>query len=416
MIGANIRKDLPLAGHRLRKAALAGARVMFVNPVDYEVFFPVHAKAITAPSQLAATLAGIAACYPDSGKDAAGAVRDAIAAASPDATQRAMATALQEASHATVLLGAVASAHPQYSLLKALAGVIAAHSGAVLGILPEAANSTGAWLAGVLPHRGPNGARVAVPGLDAQAMLAAPRQAYLLFNVEPAHDCHDPAQAMAAMRAAGFVVSVSPWASPALREVADVLLPIGPFTETSGTFVNAEGRWQSFRGVASPLGESRPGWKVLRVLGNQFGLDGFGQNSSEAVRDTLLGQTGTLNLDNTQPAGPVAAGQAGAAGAGLERIGDVAINSADPLVRRAASLQMTPDAGAAALVHLNARAAERHGVRDGDTVTVTQGTGSKVMDVCVDARVADGCAWIQAGTVAAAALGAAFGPVTIERV
>jgi NADH-quinone oxidoreductase subunit G len=152
---------------------------------------------------------------------------------------------------------------------------------------------------------------------------------------------------------------------------------------------------------------------VLRVLGNQFGLDGFGQDSSDAVRDTLLGGTGTLNLDNTQPAGPVAAGQAGE---GLERIGDVAINSVDPLVRRAAALQMTPDAGAAALVQLNAREAERAGVRDGDTVTVHQGGSSAVMDVCIDGRVADGCVRIQAGTEASARLGAAFGAVTLERV
>jgi NADH-quinone oxidoreductase subunit G len=254
---------------------------------------------------------------------------------------------------------------------------------------------------------------VSAPGLDAQAMLARPRQAYLLFNVEPAHDCHDPATAMQAVRSAGFVVSISPWASEAMQEIADVLLPIGPFTETSGTFVNAEGRWQSFRGVATPLGDSRPGWKVLRVLGNQFGLDGFAQHSSEQVRDTLLGQAGTLNLDNTQPPGPVADAPAGK---GLERIGDVAIHSVDPLVRRAAALQMTPDAGAAALVHLNARQAELAGVEEGDSVTVTQGDASTVMDVCINARVADGCVWIQAGTVAAASLGAAFGPVTIERI
>jgi NADH-quinone oxidoreductase subunit G len=243
-------------------------------------------------------------------------------------------------------------------------------------------------------------------------MLAEPRQAYVLFNVEPDHDCHDPAQALAALREAGFVVSISPWAGSLMKEVADVLLPIGPFTETSGTFVNAEGRWQSFRGVASPVGDSRPGWKVLRVLGNQFGLDGFDQDSSEAVRDTLLGQTGTLNLDNTQPAGPVAGAQAGE---GLERIGDVAINSADPLVRRAAALQMTPDAGAAALAQLNPRQAERSGVNDGDTVTVRQGEASTVMDVCIEERVADGCIRIQAGTEAAARLGAASGTVTLER-
>jgi NADH-quinone oxidoreductase subunit G len=413
VVGSNIRKEQPIAGHRLRKAALAGARVMFVNPVDYEFLFDVHAKAIVAPMQMAQTLAGIAACYPDACNNAPDAVRAMIAAATPDDSQRAMAATLQGAERATVLLGGVATAHPQFSLLKALAGVIAEHSAAVLGLLPDAANSVGGWLAGALPHRGPAGGAVAVPGLDAGAMLSDPRKAYLLFNVEPEYDCNDAATASAAVNAAEFVVSISPFASDAMKAAADVLLPIGPFTETSGTFVNAEGRWQSFNGVASPVGESRPGWKVLRVLGNQFDLGGFEQNSSEEVRDALRAQLGAISLDNRQPAGPVAQ----AAGPpGLERVGDVAINAVDALVRRAESLQQTPDAEAAGVVHINPEQAEQSGVRDGYTVTVRQGGASAVMDVCIDARVADGCVWIQAGTVASGKLGAAFAPVTLERV
>ncbi len=306
VVGSNLRKDQPIAGHRLRKAALAGARVMFVNPVDYEFMFDVHAKAIVAPSQMADTLAGIAACYPDAGRNASAAVKAMIAAANPDDSQRTMAATLQGADRATLLLGAVASAHPQFSLFKALANVIAEHSGAVLGLLPDAANSVGGWLAGVLPHRGPAGSNIATTGLDANAMLANPRKGYLLFNVEPEYDCNDAATASAAVNGAEFVVSVSPFASDAMKQAADVLLPIGPFTETSGTFVNAEGRWQSFSGVASPVGESRPGWKLLRVLGNQFELDGFEQNSSEQVRDALRAQLGAISLDNSQPSGPTA--------------------------------------------------------------------------------------------------------------
>jgi NADH-quinone oxidoreductase subunit G len=413
VVGSNIRKQQPIAGHRLRKAALTGARVMFVNPVDYEVQFDVHAKAIVAPSQMVQTLAAVAACYPDAGNNAADAVKTLIAGANPDEMHRSMADALKEADHATLLLGDVASAHPQFSLLKALAGVIAEHSGAVLGLLPDAANSVGGWLAGVLPHRGPAGSTIATAGLDAGAMLSDPRKAYLLFNVEPEYDCHDAAAATAAVNGAEFVVSLSPFASDAMKAMADVLLPIGPFAETSGTFVNAEGRWQSFQGVANPVGESRPGWKVLRVLGNQFELDGFGQNSSEDVRDALRAQAGAIALENKQPAGSVAQ----AAGPdGLERVGDVAIYAADALVRRATSLQQTPDAEAAGLVHINSAQAEKSGVRDGYTVTVQQGGASVVMDVCIDERVADGCVWIQAGTAASGKLGAAIGPLRLERV
>jgi NADH-quinone oxidoreductase subunit G len=410
VIGGNPRKEQPIAGHRLRKAAMAGARVMFVNPVDFECLFDVHARAIVPPSRMAETLAGVAAALPNA--VATGAVKSVIAAASPDATQQAMAKALTAAGNAVVLLGNIAGAHPQYSLIRALADVIATASGATLGMLPEAANTAGGWLAGVLPHRGPAGAALASAGLNAREMLEKPREGYLLFGVEPAHDCLDPAQAGKAVAAAEFVVSIAPFASEALRESADILLPIGPFTETSGTFVNAEGRWQSFAGVASPEGDSRPGWKVLRVLGNQFGLDGFDQTGSEQVRDALRTALGDIAFDNHQAAGPVATA---APGSGLERIGDVAIHAMDPLVRRAGALQRTPDAVAATRVRMSAAQAQASGVGDAQQVKVSQGEASAVLELQIDAGIPDGCVRIQSGTAAAASLGAAFGPVSVER-
>ena len=413
VIGSNIRKDQPIIGHRLRKAAVAGAKVMFVNPVDYEFLFDVHAKAIAAPAQLAATLAGIAACYPDAAGKGSDAVKTAIGNASSDENQRKIAAALKDADKAMVVLGNVATSHPQYSLLRALAQVIADCSGATLGLLPEAANTVGGWLAGVLPHRGPAGTSVETVGLNASDMLSARLAAYVLFNVEPANDCFDAAAASAAVEAADFVVSISPFASDATRAFADVLLPIGPFTETSGTFVNAEGRWQGFAGVASPVGDSRPGWKVLRVLGNQFDLDGFAQTGTEEIRDALRAQCASAALDNRQADGPVA--DAVLAGE-LERIGDVAILSSDSLVRRAQSLQASPDGQVAGLLRINSSTADSAGVREGYRVRVSQGDANVDMDVSIDERVTDGCVWLQSGTTASASLGAAFGPLTMERV
>jgi NADH-quinone oxidoreductase subunit G len=412
VIGANVRKEQPLAGHRLRKAALAGARVMFINPVDYEFLFAAHARAVVPPSRMVETLAGVAACYPKAGGKASDEVRSVIVAVTPDETMRAMAVALGEAANATILLGNIAAAHPQYSLLKALAAVVAEATGATLGLLPEAANSVGGWLAGALPHRGPAGSSVAAKGLAARDMLEHPRKGYLLFGLEPGHDCWDAATATAAVNGAEFVLSMTPYASEELRTAADVLLPIVPFTETSGTFVNAEGRWQSFAGVASPQGESRPGWKVLRVLANQFGLDGFDQASSEELRDELRSRVGQPEPDNSQPAGPVTLP---AAINGLERIGDVPIHSVDALVRRAPSLQATPDAADTGCVRLNAGQAEQSGVSDGDRVIVRQGNASSTLEVRVDGRVPDGCVWLPAGTDAAAQLGASFGAIDIER-
>jgi NADH-quinone oxidoreductase subunit G len=412
VIGANPRKEQPLIAHRLRKAALAGARVMFVNPVDYESNLPVHAKVIVPPAHMVAVLAGVAACFPDAAAGAPAAVRRLIDDARPDDAQRVMAQALRGTGNCTILLGNTATAHPQYSLLTALAAVIAAASGAVLGHLPEAANSVGGWLAGVLPHRGPAGASIAQTGQNAREMLDSPRKAYLLMGVEAEHDCWDAGSAARALAGAEFVVALSPWAGVLLKDCANVLLPVTPCTETSGTFVNAEGRWQSFAGAASPYAGSRPGWKVLRVLGNRLGLDGFDYTSSEEVCDELHHRLDGAVVADQRGSGPVAAMPA--VRQGLERIGDVAIHSADALVRRAAALQQTPDALAAAVARLCAAQAAQSGVSDAASVRLTQGGESITVPLVIDERVPVGCLWLPAGTPAAAGIGPSFGPIDIE--
>jgi NADH-quinone oxidoreductase subunit G len=191
-----------------------------------------------------------------------------------------------------------------------------------VGFLGEAANSVGGYLAGAVPFGTP-------AGLNARRMLAEPRRAYLLWHTEPELDCHNPRQALAAMRAAEFVVAFSPFRHLA-REYAHVLLPIAPFTETAGTFVNMEGRAQSFQGAVKPLGETRPGWKVLRVLGSLLGLLGFEYNGADEVKAAVLdGRDIAAELSNA-PAGPVAA----AVASGIQRIAEVPIYFADALVRR----------------------------------------------------------------------------------
>jgi NADH-quinone oxidoreductase subunit G len=412
VIGANPRKEQPLAGHRLRKAALAGARVMVVNPVDYEFHLPVHAKAIVPPSRMTSVLAGIAACFPDAARVAPETVRQLVAGTVPDDTQRTIAQTLRGTGRHTVLLGNTATAHPQASLLTALAAVIAAASGAVLGHLPEAANSAGGWLAGVLPHRGAAGASIAVTGLNAREMLENRRLGYLLFGIEPEHDCWDAGAAVRAVAEADFVVALCPWVSEAMKSRANVLLPVTPCMETSGTFVNAEGRWQSFTAATAPYAGSRPGWKVLRVLGNLLGLDGFDYTSSEEVRDELRRRLEGASVADQRGSGPVAAMPADRPA--LERIGDVAIHSADALVRRATALQETPDALAAATARLCAAQAAQSGVNGAASVRVTQDGRSITVPLMIDERVPAGCLWLPAGTPAAAGLGPNYGPIGIE--
>ena len=126
-------------------------------------------------------------------------------------------------------------------------------------------------------------------GLDAARLIAEPRRAYLVVGAEPELDCADGRQALAAMKQADTVIVLSPFKSAAALEYADAMLPVSPFSETSGTFVSTEGRVQSFYAVTKPLGETRPAWKVLRVLGNLLELDGFDYESSEAVRERGTG-------------------------------------------------------------------------------------------------------------------------------
>jgi NADH-quinone oxidoreductase subunit G len=215
-----------------------------------------------------------------------------------------------------------------------------------------------------------------------------------------------------AVEAADFVVAFSPWASETMMNSADVLLPVGPFTETSGTFVNLEGRWQSFAGVARPHGDSRPGWKVLRVLGNLLELDGFDYNASEDVRDALRRAVDAAAF----APGSAAVAEVAESGEGsLQRIGDVPIHAADALVRRAASLQATPDAAAGSVARISTPQAKDSGVLGADTIKVSQNGTSITLSLAIDERVPAGCVWLPAGTPAAAGLGPSFGAIRIER-
>jgi NADH-quinone oxidoreductase subunit G len=246
-------------------------------------------------------------------------------------------------------------------------------------------------------------------------MLSKPMKALLLLNTEPVLDAADAAAAASALAASGLVVSLSPF-KDANADIADVLLPIAPFTETAGAFVNAEGRVQSFHGVVKPLGETRPGWKVLRVLGNLLGLPGFDFETAEAVRAEALGDLSdaAARLDNAAPVPPVppepSAPTGLAAAPGWQRIADVPIYATDAIVRRAPALQATAD-GRAPVVGLPPAVF----ATVGDRVRVTQGAGSVVLAARVDPSLAADTVRVPAGHPATAALGAMFGSVNVEK-
>ncbi|MDF3831511.1 NADH-quinone oxidoreductase subunit NuoG [Cupriavidus basilensis] len=400
VIGSALRKDHPLLAARLRQAGKKGARVAVLGASADDLLMPLAARIDVAPSGWTAALAGIARAVAAAKGVAAPAGTDGF---DGDDKSKAVADALLSGERRAVFLGNEAVRHPQFATLHALAQWIAAETGATLGFLTEAANTVGGHIAGALPQKG---------GANAQAMFDAPRRAYVLLNTEPEFDAANPRQALAALGQAGTVVVLSPFRSEAALQYADVILPVTPFTETAGTFVNCEGLPQSFNGVVRALGDARPAWKVLRVLGNLLDVPGFDFETAENVRDEVLAKPVAAQLDNgTDAAIRVTA----AAASGIERVADVPIYHADPIVRRADSLQLTAAARRAMQAGLSADLFASLGVQAGDPVRVTQGQGSVVLPAALEAALPAGTVRVSAGTIAAASLGATFGTVTVEK-
>jgi len=281
IVGSDLRHEVPMLAHRLRKAATkGGAQVAFLNPRRFEYMFPV-AGYVAQIDMLAELKALVHA--------AAGAANQPVPAGVGDASvtdaHKSLVAALSHGSRRAVILGTLAQRHPAYSQLKALSVALAELCGASVGFVTEGPNAAGAYLAGAVPHRESGGTPLALAGLSARQMLDAPLKAYVLFGgIEPANDFAVDSSALAA---ADLVVAVTSHLPESLRGVVHVVLPIGTFAETSGTYVNAEGRWQSWAGAAKLPGESRPGWKVLRVLGNLLNLHGIDYNSSDEIREAL---------------------------------------------------------------------------------------------------------------------------------
>ncbi|MFH2139318.1 MAG: NADH-quinone oxidoreductase subunit NuoG [Pseudomonadota bacterium] len=382
IVGSFLRKDHPLLAARIRQAVNHGAQVSVIHSTDDDLLMKVTNKSIVAPGALV---------------DAMTQVAKGVAAKQTDG----ISGSLVSGERVAVLLGNFAQQHPQAAQLQALAQQIAEATSGKFGFIGETANGVGGYLVNALP---------ADKGLNAAAMLATPRKAYVLLNVEPELDCADAQQAIAAMQAADLVIAMSAYKHGA-TEYADVLLPIAPFIETSGTFVSSEGRVQSFNGSVKPLGEARPAWKVLRVLGNLLKVEGFDYETSQAVRDEAMQGVDVAAKLNNAVSGieskPAAVN-------GLQRVADVPIYATDAIVRRAVSLQATADA-AQPKAWLHSKELSKLGVAVGAQVKVAQGQGSALLEAAVDDGLPEGVVRVAAGHPMTAMLGAMFGTITVER-
>ena len=334
VVGSNLRKDHPLFALRIRQAARMGCAVSAINSEAYDWAIPIANSVVASASAWTQALADIAAAVAaEKGVNAPTTEGHATDLA------RAIAKSLMGGERKAILLGNAAAHHGKASSLLALANWIGSQTGASVGYLTEAANTVGAQLVNAVPRNG---------GMNAGQMLAGGLKAVILLNNEPVFDAAGGAALSQAVGQSQMVVSLSPF--KANLAFSDVVLPIAPFTETPGTFVNAEGRVQSFHAVVKPFGDARPAWKVLRVIANLLNVPGFDFESTQDVLAEMSGafsdggsrvQSSLLNNETSAsidlapiPNEPVVA----------------SIYQLDGIVRRAASLQQTADARAAGII------------------------------------------------------------------
>jgi len=323
VIGSNVRKDQPLLALRLRHAVRHGAKLHAINEVAFDWAMPVATQMVTDATHWVQALADVAAAV----AQLTGATAP-VAGNANNPQAQAIAKSLHSGERKAVLLGNAAAHHAKASSLLALANWIGAQTGATVGYLGEAANTVGAQVVGAVPsHGGQNAAQMGRGGLKAA----------LLLHTEPHADMAHGAAAVQALEKAEMVVTLSAFKTN--LSFSDVLLPIAPFTETAGTFINTEGRAQSFHGVVKPLGETRPAWKVLRVLGSMLNVPGFELETIEEVRAKAIPANITSRLSN---ACDVAIDLTPA----TDKPEVASIYQLDGLVRRAPSLQLTADAKA----------------------------------------------------------------------
>ena len=398
VVGSFLRKEQPLIAARLRAATKRGLQVLRIDAGGDDWLIPTAASISATPSAWLNALSEVAL-----------AVAKAKSVAAPmgtsnltiSASAQAIADSLFSGTTTAVLLGSAAIAHLHSADLTVLSQFIAEQTGATFGFLPVGGNAVGASL-------------VNANGVGVESVLSGDRRALILLNLEPDADLPNPEQARAALTKAYTVIAMSAYKSTDLLELADVILPIATYSETVATFVNAEGRVQTIQPSVKPLGDSRPAWKVLRVLGGLLGLDGFLFNTPEEVVGDALPENYCTKLSNKASISGLSKGNLTPL-TGLERLSDAAIYGVDQIVRRSPALQLTRDAKRSNQAGLNQALFSDLGLKEGDAVRITQGALTVEMPATLEINLTPGAVRISAGTLASAKLGPMFGSVTVSK-
>jgi len=356
VVGSFLRKDHPLIAQRLRQAAKRGTQIHVLHSVDDDWLMKIASRKIVAPSDILHSISSFSEI-------------------------------LKGGKNAAILLGNFAQQHPQAAAIHAAAQAI----GVKVGFLGEAANSVGGYVAG-LPSVG------GLPQVEKSRAL-------LILGIDAHLDLADASL----IRDKQFIVNLTSFKS----DVGDVLLPIVPFTETAGTFISTEGRVQGFHATVRPLGDARPAWKVLRVLGTMLGLPGFEFETAEQVRDACLSGRDVQSLLSNKTSFEFKETKNNLSG--IQRIADVPIYFTDPIVRRSLPLQKTRDAQKPR-AWMNDKLFAQLGLAAGEKVKIMQGGGEAVLHAVVDEKLPDNCVRVAAGHVSTAGLGAMFGAVAVEKI
>jgi NADH-quinone oxidoreductase subunit G len=342
-----------------------------------------------------------------------------------------MATCLQNHRPSTIILGAIAQNHPQSSLIRTLAKFMETMGVNVI-FMTEGANAAGAWLAGMVPHRGPKGKALDLNNdtntklntLDIQSALKAHLRAYIGLNIDPGFDIANPHVATKAMQNAECVAMITSFVNEELLKTADILLPSAVYAETSGTYVNLEGTYQSFKGAVPPKGEARPAWKIFRVLGNLFHAAGFDYESSEDVLEEIKKlETSELNATNAAHYYPEESAKKcnknndlASSSDTLTRIGEWPLYRVDDLSRYSAALQKSAPGKESILVRMHPETAAKHQIK-GDKVRIQQGElQTTALPFISDERVALGSIYVPCAIPETRGLGNTFGAVSILNV
>jgi len=414
LIGSDIRLEQPMLAHRMRKACAKSCQVISLNPKKFDFYFDNQSTWSVAPQNWMHALAEIAKCAESSAlQQLSDELIELVDSVSVSEDAKNIFELLNNANQKSVLLGAISESHPQSSVLRALANFIANSTNSNFGIIAQSGNTAGAWLSGVVPHRLVAGIDNETQGLQANEMLENKRRVYVLFNLEPEFDFINAPLAIKAMQDAEFVVVFSPYATEYMQDYADVILPIATFAETDGTYVNAEGRWQSAHKSIPAPDDSRPAWRVLRVMANKLGLEDIQyqtcQEISEEIKsqfdqhvkfDSNLTDTNHLNISVEK--------------ADIYRASSTPIYAVDNVVRRASALQETVHERPPHIAMCEQQAREL-GVLDESKVRVIQYHEELTLALKINHALPMSCVWIHKSASQIDQLGEAIAPIEIQK-